>query len=110
MNFVSSYGTDRALGVFVRSIVGLDRNAAKAAFANFLEKRPLTGNQIAFLNSIIDHLVLNGVMDPKRLFEPPFTDLHHEGVLGVFPDGAEMVVEIIRGVDENAEVSLMSVG
>src|ERR1700694_223009 len=46
----------RGLGLFVRSLVGLDRMAAKDAFAGFLAGKAFTSNQIEFVNLIIDHL------------------------------------------------------
>ncbi len=44
------------LGLFVRSLVGLDRNAAKLEFAGFFFGRNLGANQIEFVNLIVDHL------------------------------------------------------
>ena len=41
-----SYG----LGLFVRSLVGMDREAAKEAFAGFLAGKTLAANQIEFVN------------------------------------------------------------
>lgn len=73
------------LGIFVRSLVGLDREAAKAAFSGFLAARALSANQIEFLNQIIDHLTEKGQMDPTLLYESPFTDFDPLGVAGVFP-------------------------
>jgi len=62
------------LGLFVRSLVGLDRQAAKNAFNDFLASRTLSSNQIEFLNQIIDHLTEKGQMDSSLLYESPFTD------------------------------------
>jgi type I restriction enzyme R subunit len=56
---------NHGLGIFVRSLVGLDRSAAKDVFASFLEARTLNANQIEFVNMIIDHLTENGAMDPR---------------------------------------------
>jgi type I restriction enzyme R subunit len=42
------------LGLFVRSIVGLDREAAKRAFDGFLAGKTLTANQIQFVNLVIE--------------------------------------------------------
>lgn len=61
-------------GLFVRSLAGLEREAAKAAFAGFLAVRTLNANQIEFVNLIIEHLTERGAMDPRRLYESPFTD------------------------------------
>ena len=69
----------RGLGVFVRSLVGLDREAAKQAFAGFLEGRTLSANQIEFLEMVINHLTARGVLEPERLYESPFTDVTPRG-------------------------------
>jgi type I restriction enzyme, R subunit len=75
------------LGLFVRSLVGLEREAAKQALAGFVSGRMLSANQIEFIDLIIDYLTDRGVMDPRRLYESPFTDLDDQGVSGVFAPG-----------------------
>ena len=62
-------------GLFIRSLVGLDRNAAKEVFAEFLADGTHTANQIRYINEIIDELTSRGVMDVTRLYEAPFSDL-----------------------------------
>ena len=63
------------LGEFVRGIVGLDMNAAKEAFAEFLDASRLDGDQIHFVNLIVEYIVRYGTMtDLAVLQEPPFTD------------------------------------
>ena len=101
-DYEATYGTDRPLGELVRSIVGLDQGAAKAAFADFLEKMPLSGDQIQFIGMIVDHLVANGIMELSMLFEPPFSDMHDEGVIGVLPEYAEAIVATIEQINANA--------
>ena len=66
----------RGLGLFIRSLVGLDREAAKQAFGQFLSGKVQSANQIEFINLIIDHLTEHGVMDPGLLYESPFTDIN----------------------------------
>jgi type I restriction enzyme R subunit len=75
----------QGLGLFVRSLIGLDREAAKEAFAGFLSGRTATANQIEFVNLIVDHLTEHGVMDAARLYESPFTDVAPRGPDGIFP-------------------------
>lgn len=87
------------LGLFIRSLVGLDREAAKRALAHFMDGRTMTANQIEFIDLIIDHLTERGVMDPRRLYESPFTDIDDQGVSGVFPVAdAKALVQLLEEV------------
>jgi type I restriction enzyme R subunit len=90
--------TEGGLGLFVRSLVGLDREAAKAAFADFLATRTLTANQIEFVNTLIDHLTEKGQVEPRRLYESPFTDFDPMGVAGMF--SATDTAEVLSILDE----------
>ena len=83
-------------------LVGLDRAAAKAAFAAFMEGRALTANQIEFLDLIIEHLTERGQMDPRLLYESPFTDFDPMGVTGVFGDAAPAIVAVLAEVKRRA--------
>ena len=87
----------QGLGLFVRSLVGLDREAAKDAFAGFLSGRTATASQIEFVNLIVDHLTEHGVMDAARLYESPFTDLAARGPDGLFPSA--QVDELVAVLD-----------
>jgi len=93
------------LGLFVRSLVGLDREAAKEAFAKFLGGKNLTANQIEFVNLIIEHLTEHGSMDPAMLYESPYTDYHPQGVDGMFGSSyAGELVAVLEEVRRHAEV------
>ena len=87
------------LGLFVRSLVGLDREAAKKAFIGFIDGRKFNSSQLEFIDFMINHLTDHGVMDPGLLYESPFTDYNPLGVEGVFdPNQVEMLVEILEEV------------
>ena len=62
------------LGLFVRSLVGLDRAAATEAFEHYLGGTSFTVEQVRFVGHIVDELTRNGIMEPGRLFESPYTD------------------------------------
>ena len=51
---------------------------------------------------IVDHLVANGIMELSSLFEPPFSDMHDEGVIGILPEYAEAIVATIEQINANA--------
>jgi type I restriction enzyme R subunit len=93
---------DGGLGLFVRSLVGLDREAAKAAFGAFMAERRLSANQIEFLDMVIDHLTDCGQMEPRLLYESPFTDMDPMGITGVFGDDAGKVIDILADVKRRA--------
>ena len=92
------------LAYFVRTLVGMDRAAAQAAFSGYLSDRSLTPQQMRFVELVIDQLTARGVMDAGALYEPPFSNLHaggpdelfagHEGVI----DG---IFEQLRRLKEN---------
>jgi len=91
------------LGLFVRSLIGLDRTAAKRAFDGFLQGRNLTAHQHEFIDMMIDHLTERGVMDPRRLYESPFTDIDPLEVAGVFREGEVVqLIQILHEVQERA--------
>ena len=110
-------GTEQALqraaeesngfGLFIRSLVGLDRNAAKELFAEFLAEGTHTATQIRFINEIIDELTSRGVMDPVRLYDPPFSDLAPMGPEGLFSSKeAGEIFDLLSLIQERANPSI----
>jgi type I restriction enzyme, R subunit len=76
------------LGLFVRSLVGLDREAAMGAFSEFIKDGQATANQIEFIEMVVSELVQNGVVEPARLFESPYIAFNSQGPVGIFPPEA----------------------
>ena len=94
------------LGRFIRSLVGLDQQAVNAAFAEFMNDRNATADQIHFVGLIIDHLTHRGAMDAGQLYEPPFTDRAPRGPDDLFDIGRlRRIVNVIESFDSEAEVS-----
>lgn len=103
-DYLDTYG-DKPLGVFIRNIVGLDTNTAQEHFADFIQAGNLRADQMTFIDNIISYLSKNGVIDKALLFEPPFTSIHDQGLLGVFDDAAATkIINLIDHVNDNAVV------
>ena len=103
--YLAEYG-DKPLGEFVREIVGLDMNAAKEAFSEYLEGANLDSRQIYFVNQIVEYIVHNGLMkDFSVLQEPPFTD--QGSVVDIFTDMNVWlgIRKVIDGINANAMVA-----
>ncbi|MCM1156733.1 MAG: DEAD/DEAH box helicase family protein [Roseburia sp.] len=98
-DYEKEYG-EKPLGEFVREIVGLDMNAAKEAFSEYLNGTNLDSRQIYFVNQIVEYIVHNGLMkDLSVLQESPFTD--KGSVVEIFTDtniwqGIRKVIEQIN--------------
>ena len=104
-DFVKEYG-EKPLIYFIRSILGLDVQAARAAFSEFLQGGNLRADQMTFIDNIITAFTKEGVVEPSMLFQSPFTDINDMGLMGVFDEaGAHKVISIIREMNENAGVS-----
>lgn len=98
-DYEHEYG-QKPLGELVREIVGLDMNAAKEAFSEYLTSTSLDSRQIYFVNQIVEYIVHNGMMkDLSVLQESPFTD--QGSVVEIFTDlnvwmGIRKVIETIN--------------
>ncbi len=94
------------LGEFVRSVIGLDMTAAKAAFADYLDSTQLDSRQIYFVNQIVEYIVHNGMMkDLSVLQDSPFTD--QGSIVEVFTDLSVWtgIRKAIEKVNANATVA-----
>ena len=93
----------QGLGLFIRSLVGLDREAAMAAFSDFIQGATVTPDQLEFIQLIVEELTQNGVMAPERLFQSPYTDVHDRGPLGIFPPArVTQMLGVLAGIRERA--------
>ena len=96
-DYEKEYG-HKPLGEFVREIVGLDMNAAKEAFSEFLNDTNLDSRQIYFVNQIVEYIVHNGMMkDFSVLQESPFID--KGSVVEIFTD-MNMWLKIKKAIDQ----------
>lgn len=91
------------LGLFIRSLVGLDRAAAKEAFGDYLDGERFTAEQIRIVDMIIDELTSNGVVEPRRLYESPYTDYAPTGIDVTFPrEHVDAIVDTLQRIKGTA--------
>ena len=84
--FKNHFGNDLSLPEFIRSLVGLDHQAVENAFSNYLVGTQYNYNQILFVKMIIEQLTKQGKLEAERLYEAPFTQIHYEGIEGLFSE------------------------
>ncbi|WP_169240120.1 DEAD/DEAH box helicase family protein [Bifidobacterium olomucense] len=92
------------LGLFIRSLVGLEPAAVQAAFSRFLDGSRYNARQIEFVNMIVRELTANGVMSAARLYEPPFSDISGSGPEELFGDERDVddICDILDWVQRSA--------
>ncbi|NEE26606.1 hypothetical protein G3M53_14175, partial [Streptomyces sp. SID7982] len=87
------------LGLFLRSLGGLDRGAATAAFDRFRAGRTLASEQLDFLQQIVDFLAQRGIMEAGDLYEAPFTAIAPTGPEEIFAEeDVDIVVTILDAI------------
>lgn len=95
--FEEVYGQQDNLATFIRSLVGLDRQAARQAFAHYLDTQVFNAKQIRFVENLVEMLTRKGSVPVSALYEPPFTNAHPQGIDGVFQeDDADRLVTLVR--------------
>ena len=75
------------LELAIRRIIGLAPEAVKAYFAAFHTTHPeLNAKQIRFLDLLAGLIAQSGALEVERLYESPFTNLHEDGIDGLFDE------------------------
>ena len=91
------------LGLFIRSLHGLDRAAVTVALEGFHGGQALTVNQQHFLTLVIDSLTRNGTIPVEALYEPPFTTLAPRGPEDLFTEAnVDILVAALHGIRATA--------
>jgi type I restriction enzyme, R subunit len=81
----------RSLLDVLRGLVGLDPAAVDEAFTGFVHKHTrLSAQQLRFMQVLKNHIAQNGGIELERLYEPPFTTIHAEGIDGVFTEAGQV--------------------
>jgi len=91
------------LGMFIRSLVGLDKEAVTQAFNALVAGTTATPDQIEFIELIVSELTANGSMEARRLYESPFLDISPQGPEGLFPSATvAQMVQILAEIKQRA--------
>ncbi|WP_419837718.1 DEAD/DEAH box helicase family protein [Candidatus Poriferisodalis sp.] len=94
-----------SFGLFIRSLIGLDRAAAKRAFATFLDDKRYSVNQIRFVDMVIDYLTEHGTVEERRVYESPFISVAPEGPDAIFEsDDVDEFFEIVKHLRNTAAI------
>lgn len=91
------------LDLAIRQIIGLDAEAVDRHFTRFVQKYPdLSSHQMRFLALIQQHIVNYGKLEISKLYEEPFTQVHIEGVDGVFTSEHQIddLLDLISDINE----------
>ena len=99
-----------SLAHFVRSMVGMDRAAAQAAFSEFLSNRSLTTPQIRFIEMVIEQLTTRGVVELSALYEAPFSNVHAGGPDALFAGKSNVIDAIFEKLKALAPEPLADTG
>ncbi len=96
----SEYG---GLGLFIRSVTGLDRGAASEAFDKFQSGKNFTANQLDFINLLVEAVTVNGMIDVGALWHPPFRTVAPIGPDALFSgEDVGTLVTILNNIRTNA--------
>ncbi|MBK8814869.1 MAG: DEAD/DEAH box helicase family protein [Methylococcaceae bacterium] len=91
------------LGLFVRSLIGLERNAAVEAMSEFLNDSTVTASQLTFIKLIVECLTNNGTISDDLFYQSPFTDFAPTGPEGIFPAAQiTRLNELIKDIRQRA--------
>ena len=97
------YGQNESFGIFIRSLVGLDREAISKEFSEFLNTEKFNSNQIELINLIIENIVKYGAYSKNEI--PKLSnDILGTSISNIFTDNNDLqkIVNIIDKINSNA--------
>ena len=57
------------MGILVRNIAGMDKEAVQEAFADFINSQKLNQNQIVFVDKLVEYVRVNGYIKTGDIFD-----------------------------------------
>ncbi len=73
------------LQAILREMVGMDTDGIDYLFDAFVQNNRLNANQLRFIDMLKQQIKVHGKIEMDMLFAQPFTQIHTEGLFGVFP-------------------------
>ena len=98
----SLYGENESFGIFIRSLIGLDREAINKEFSEFLNKEKFNSNQIELINLIIENIVKYGAYSKSEI--PKLSnDILGKSIDNIFTDRNDLqkIVDIVNKINSN---------
>lgn len=98
----SLYGKKESFGIFIRSLVGLDREAINREFSEFLNTEKFNSNQIELINLIIENIVKYGAYSKSEI--PKLSnEILGTSIFNLFTDENDLqkIVNIIDKINSN---------
>ncbi|MFI1207843.1 DEAD/DEAH box helicase family protein [Streptomyces sp. NPDC020802] len=97
------------LGLFVRGLCGLDRQAVQKAFEAFCKGKQLSSRQLDFLTLIIDTVAKRGILGLGDLYEDSFADLAPGGPDDLFiGEDLEVLNVIFKELERTARPTTLA--
>ena len=98
--------TAGSLEDLIRGIAGMEAEAVDARFATFAGSYPLNATQTQFLAMLKREIAEHGAIAIDRLYDPPFTAVHSDGLEGVFAEEQQIeeLLTIVRTFEPHASV------
>ena len=96
------YGKNESFGIFIRSLIGLDRKAINKEFSEFLNTEKFNSNQIELINLIIENIVKYGAYSKNEI--PKLSnDILGTSISNIFTDNNDLqkIVDIIDKINSN---------
>jgi type I restriction enzyme R subunit len=84
---MKEYLSKLELKEFIKTVLGMDRNAVKAMFAEFERKHRLSDIQTRYLQAIVNSIAVNGLIQLEDLYDgSEFRAIHDGGIEAVFSE------------------------
>jgi len=90
------------LDLAIRRVIGLDPKFLDNQFTKFIhQNQELNPTQLKFIQRLQNHISKYGAIKLETLFEPPFTNVHSEGIYGVFTDSNQLnqIISLVKEIN-----------